>query len=337
MLKDSLFNFFSRYKELSDKEIYTVAVSGGPDSMALAHALIEHANKNNKKCHLLTVDHGLRVEAKKEADMVAGWAAQQGAVHHSLTWEGNKPDTSIMEAARNARYHIMADKCAELGVRELFIAHHQDDQAETFLIRLSKGSGLDGLAAMSALHPYNDVLTLIRPLLNISKADLVSHCDDNNIPYVTDPSNENDDYLRPRLRASMDVLEQEGLSPKRLATTASRLSRARRALEQITDDVLRSCVKDQSVNGIVLDFDVLKKQPEEIALRVIQKALEDMRLDADYRTRMEKLEELFTALWFDTDNFKPRTLGGCVFSLKGDKQGQNLALYIKKETIASES
>lgn len=304
--------------------------------MALAHVLIEYANQQNKKCHILTVDHGLRVEAKKEADMVAEWSAQQGAIHYSLTWEGDKPEASIMEAARNARYHIMADKCADLGLDVLFIAHHQDDQAETFLIRLSKGSGLDGLAAMSTLHDYSNTLTLVRPLLNISKSDLVAYCDDKNIPYVKDPSNENDDYLRPRLRASMEVLGQEGLSTKRLATTAARLARARRALEKITEDIHRACLKDQSSDNIVLDFDLLKKQPEEIGLRVIQKALEDMRAGADYRTRMEKLEELFAALWFNPNDFKPRTLGGCVFSLKGDKQGKNLALYIKKESAVTE-
>ena len=336
MLKQSLLDCFSRYKELSEKEIYAVAVSGGPDSMALAHALIDHTKAQGKECHILTVDHGLRAEAKNEADMVAEWSAKHGVTHHNLIWEGDKPDTSIMEEARNARYQIMADKCAELGVYELFVAHHQDDQAETFLIRLSKGSGLDGLASMSALHHYNENLTIVRPLLNISKADLVSYCDKNKIPYVKDPSNQNDNYLRPRLRASMEILEQEGLSSKRLAATAARLARARRALEQITDEAHRSCVKNQSVEMVVLDFSVLKKQPEEIALRVIQKSLEDMRPDADYRTRMEKVEGLFNALWFETDNFKPRTLGGCVFSLKGDKQGQNLALYIKKESVVTE-
>lgn len=333
-LTDHLLNFFKAHPTLEREKRYAVAVSGGPDSMALAHALIQIANKHHKEIFLITVDHGLREQAKDEAKMVSQWAAEQKAnnVHHeTLLWGDKKPLSGIMEMARKVRYEMMAKYCAEKAALTLFVAHHQDDQAETFLIRLSKGSGLDGLASMASVRNYNEDLKIIRPFLKASKKELVEYCNKNKIPYIVDPSNENKDYLRPRLRESMNILEAEGLSSKRLATTAERMARARAALETITEHVFHDCFIEKTSQVISFDFDCLKEQPEEIGLRVINRALEEMRSGAEYSVRMEKLEELFKSLWFDTDNFKPRTLGGAIFSVKRDKDSDNTALYIEKE------
>ncbi len=324
-------NFFKK-NELQDSDKIAVGVSGGADSMALAHMLGMWAKENNKKLYVLTVDHGLRVEAKDEVKEVARWVAKLKAekidiTHHVLTWEGKKPDTAIMERARAARYELMAEHCRMHDIPFLFLAHHQDDQAETFLIRLSKGSGLDGLSSMGEARCYDEALILLRPLLAYSKEDLLHYCKTHDIPYVNDPSNKNKEYMRPRLRASMIILGEEGLTSKRLARTAKRLARARKALEQISLNLYDQCLKEQEETKIIFDFVELKKNPEEIALRVVQKALESMRPNADYGVRMERLEELFAALWQRPESFKPRTLGGCVFALK-DK---NTALWIEKE------
>lgn len=315
MLDIKLASFFSKHKFLEQQTKFAVAVSGGPDSMALACLIIQ--NIPDKEIHLLTVDHGLRAEAKEEAKMVADWSAgYKNAVHAILEWEGDKPDAAIMEEARAARYKLMVDYCRDHKIETLFVAHHQDDQAETFLIRLAKGSGLDGLASMQALRFYDDSLQLARPLLDVSKEDLISYCDKNNIPYVLDPSNENENYLRPRLRKSMAVLEEEGLSSKRLSLTAKRLARARVALENISDKAHQSCLRNKEDHCAILSYEDLRAYPEEIGLRVVQKTLEEMRPESDYNVRMEKLEELFESLWSAPENFKPRTLGGCIFSLK---------------------
>jgi len=330
----SLTDFFSIHQDIDQQASYAVALSGGPDSMALAHLLIEWAQAHQKKLYLLTVDHGLRPEAKAEAQMIAHWAAslEKNFIHHEiLTWAGEKPPTGIMEAARSARYHLMATYCHDHKINTLFIAHHQDDQAETFLIRLSKGSGLDGLAAMGTTRQYNDELILARPLLNVSKQEIIDYCTVQNLPTINDPSNQNSDYLRPRLRASMQVLEQEGLSAKRLAMTAKRMARARRALEEITQRTYAECLIDNDTQKTILDFDRLHQEPEEIGLRVLQMVLESARIDADYQVRMEKLEELFAAIWHQSSDFKPRTLGGYVFSLKSDKTSKNTSLWIEKE------
>ena len=327
MTGDLLDIFFTKHRCLDEAQNIAVAVSGGPDSMALAHMLAMSASGHHKTLHGLTVDHGLRANAREEATMVAEWMQDIKARHQILVWEGDKPKTALMEAARTARYQLMADYCHNHKINTLFVAHHQNDQAETFLIRLAKGSGLDGLASINPLRKYDENLTIARPLLDVSKQELVDYCDTNKIPYVQDPSNENQNYMRPRLRGSMDVLAKEGLSVKRLATTVKRLARARGALEALSEKAYAEAIKEQTAQHIIFDFENLKNNPEEIGLRVFQIALEKMRPDADYNVRMERLEELFEDLWNQSENFKPRTLGGCIFALK-DK---NKALWIERE------
>lgn len=344
-LNTDIYHAFNTY--ISNQNLWdlshpiAVAVSGGPDSMALLAAAHQWGSENNVEVHVLSVDHRLRDAAKDEVAQVGAWVQAQNSksLHHViLTWEGDKPEAAIMEAARAVRYDLMAQYCAEQNIHKLFVAHHQDDQAETFLIRLSKGSGLDGLSGMNDVRRYNDVIDIVRPFLDIPKADLVACCEEHKIPYASDLSNENPEFMRPRLRQSMAVLAKEGLTNKRLALTAKRLGRVRQALEDITNSAYQGCVLEQKEGNMMLNYTNLKSCPEEIALRVIQKSLESMRQGMDYNVRMEKLEDLFHALWHHPKAFKPRTLGGCKFSLKkktlkNDKTPSLLALYIEKEDV----
>jgi len=314
MLADHLAQFFKNNTTISNQTDYAVGVSGGPDSMALTHALLE--NYPDKKFHILTVDHGLRAEAQEEAQKVLDFCKPyKNATHCSLTWEGKKPKNAVLEKARNARYSLMYKYCDDHGIKTVFIGHHQDDQAETFLIRLSKGSGLDGLASMIPLSKRNEIY-MARPFLSVSKEEIISYCKGNKIGYINDPTNENKDYLRPRLRESMFVLEKEGLTAKRLSVTASRLNRARDALVFYAEDIFSKAVTVQDTEKVTLDFSVLQKAPSEISLRIIQNLIEAKRMDYDYNVRMEKLEDLHHSLFSEPENFKPRTLGGCIISLK---------------------
>ena len=329
-LEKSLTLFFEKHPNIEQENTYAVAVSGGPDSMALAYALHQWAERTNKELHILTVDHGLRTEAAAEAGQVGKWitALNSDKIQHKiLKWEGDKPDNAIMEQARAARYDLMAQYCQAHQIQTLFVGHHQDDQAETFLIRLVKGSGLDGLAAMNDLRVYNDDVKIARPFLDLPKQDLVKFCEENDVKFITDPSNENEKYLRPRFRQSMDILTEEGLSVSRLVTLTRRLSRARNALEQISDVKYNEAFKEKSADHIVLNFEIMQNQPEEIAFRLLQKAVKELRGAEDYGVRMDRLENLFASLWTSSEGFKPRTLGGLIFALKDKKT----ALYIKKE------
>ena len=318
---DILPAFFKKHALLNSQTKIAIAVSGGPDSMALAHALIQAFKDQNKEIYVLSVDHGLRAQSKDEVQMVARWAEgiKQGRVrHHVLNWEGEKPQSAVLETARAVRYDLMRKYCMEHDIPALFLGHHQDDQAETFLIRLSKGSGLDGLAGML---PVCDIpmdggaengvpCRLYRPFLEVSKKTLVAYCKDYEIPFTEDPTNKDEAYLRPRLRAVIDVLGQEGLSAKRLSVTTKRIARARQALEQMTRIVYQDCVMKDTATHITFDYLKLREWPEEIGLRVLQTALENFKDDVDYPVRMERLENLFESLWYNSDGFKPRTLGG---------------------------
>ncbi len=299
------------------------AVSGGPDSMALLWLLARRAAARSEIIHAYTVDHGLRPESADEASQVGAWVKDwAGVIHHILRWEGAKPDSRILEAARAARYTLIADAMAREGLSHLCVAHHRDDQAETFLIRLAKGSGLDGLAGMRPVQARGPV-TLLRPLLDISKDDLIALCGAQDIPYVTDPTNGNGRYLRPRLRAARDILEEEGLSAKRLSVTARRMARAREALEHMATGLFAHSVIEQGQKGFLLNLNQLKASPEELVLRAILHAMDDLCPAASYGPRMESAESLVDRILHD-DAFKGATLGGCVFAL--DRKNETLSI-----------
>ena len=296
-----------------------VAVSGGPDSMALCRLLSDWASGGGLEVHALTVDHNLRAESAAEALQVSGWLDGLPHVcHEVLKWEC-PPNTAVQEEARRARYGLMSEYCKAHDIRYLFLAHHGDDQAETVLFRLAKGSGLDGLSGMQSMQVYDDNLTLVRPLLEKTKDDLIGFCELESVSYIDDPSNESDRFARVRLRKSREILEGEGLSSKRLNVTAKRLLRARKALESMTEDVFRCGVVSSNDGRIIFNSNVLLEQPEEIVLRCVLKAFEEFRPEYDYAPRMEKVEALVADL-IGSNVFRKRTLGGVIFE-RDDKTG----------------
>jgi tRNA(Ile)-lysidine synthase len=294
-----------------------VALSGGPDSMALCWLLSQWAEKENVQVHALTVDHGLRAESAAEAAQVGAWVKDWPRVTHAVLKIDLPGDTRIMENARAARYEILSAYCREHSISRIFTAHHQDDQAETFLFRLAKGSGLDGLAAMRRETRYSETLTILRPLLDKPKENLVAFCRAQKIPYVEDPSNSNDDYARPRLRKSSEILAAEGLTAKRLAVTASRLARARDALEHYADESYRAVLLEKTPDKIMLDHAPLSRAPAETRLRVLLQAHREIAPADDYGPRREKMEALAESI-FASGPFRRQTLGGCVFSRDGN-------------------
>jgi len=188
-----------------DVPAIAVGVSGGADSMAFLSLLQEWCAAHGKILHALSVNHGLREAAKDECAMVEHYCQQYDHVQHqTLQWD-DPSNVRVQEEARRARYDLMGGYCQEKGISHLFLAHHADDQAETVLFRLAKGSGLDGLAGIRNQQGMNGV-TLCRPLLDVAKEDLIEFCEVQDIPYIDDPSNDADSFARVRLRQSMDVL-----------------------------------------------------------------------------------------------------------------------------------
>lgn len=310
-------------------KVLAVAVSGGPDSMALAHLLCQWSEKTGgPDIHILSVDHGLRKASAQEVRQVQGIVSGWPKARHSiLIWDGEKPDARIQEEARSARYGLFEEYCLKHSIHQLYLAHHGDDQIETFLFRLSKGSGLDGLCAMRPVQNRGS-LTLCRPLLEFAKNDLVQYCRSEAIPFVEDPSNQKDEFARARLRKIVAALEEEGLSFKRLSTTTQRLERARICLENMAHDVYKNAILNKETDCIVFNYNLLVNHDFEPVFRAMKTALDELVQNQSYGPRTEKLEALVDDL-MNQRPFRKRSLGGVIFQISDDRQ----QLFLQRENI----
>lgn len=301
-----MLNFLQKHK--IDDDVFAAGVSGGADSLALVLLMNECLKPLGKKVTALTVNHGLRPEADEEAAYVRQVMVREGIEHHILVWEGEKPVTGIEEAARTARYKLLGDWCRDNGVRCLCVAHHALDQAETFLMRLQRGSGLTGLCGMQEVSNLNG-LTILRPLLSTNPEDLKNYLRQKNIKWVTDSSNSCEDFLRVQVRRFLPEMEKAvGISPQRLIDTMSVLNRSRDYIQMQVDKFIRSHVRFWDGAGVSLSLQMLSEQHEEIVYRVLA-ALIKQTGQRDYTARAEDIERLATAL--RQDDFHGATLGHC--------------------------
>ena len=255
----------------------------------------------------LTVDHGLRPSSRAEASRVGGWLERRGITHHILRWGGEKPPRGVQAAARAARYDLMRGWCARRGALHLLLAHHLEDQAETFVMRLGRGSGVEGLAAMAPLSSDRGIL-LARPFLGIAKARLMATLHRAKQPWIEDPSNRDPAFARVRVRDARDALEAVGLSSPRLARTARHMARARAALEADATDLLARSVKVHPAGFCVVDPIPFAAAADEISLRALSRVLTCV-AGADYPPRFERLARLGHAIAAGLDT--ARTLKGC--------------------------
>ncbi len=231
-----------------------VGVSGGADSMALAIMLDRWVKAVGGRLTALTVDHGLRAEAAKEARQVGRWMAARGISHQVMRWKRDGDAAGVsQEAAREARYALLQGWCRDHGVLHLCVAHHADDQAETVLLRFAKGSGPRGLAGMAASRPLEHV-RLLRPLLGVRKAALSAFCRTQKQPFIEDPSNRALHFARPRLRAVSDALAKEGLTVETLLATAAKMAAARHGLETSMASLFAAAVSVSPQGYAVLDL-----------------------------------------------------------------------------------
>jgi len=231
--------FLDFIREFSDARL-AVAVSGGVDSVCLLHWLTA-VGANITALH---VNHHLRPSADAEAAYVADLCKKLNVPCHIFDWTDDKPASGLEAAARDARYKFMTDFCIANNIDALAVAHQADDQIETFLMNLGRGSGLDGLSAMRAVS-YRDGVKIIRPLLNVFRSELIQYCDDNNIKYCSDEMNDDENYTRVKIRKNRHLLgEKLGISDTRILLAIENLSRARSALESDIDTRVRNVVYD---------------------------------------------------------------------------------------------
>lgn len=303
------------FADLSSEPALVLAVSGGPDSMALlALAARWRASlKQGPALIAVTVDHGLRPESVKEANAVKRQARELSVTHRTLRWTGPKPKSGLQEAAREARYRLLSGEATRSGARMVLTAHTRDDQAETILLRLARGSGLTGLAAMARENRMFGT-RVVRPLLDLSKARLVATLSKMGVGYADDPSNRDPRFTRVRLRGLMPVLAGEGLSAERLALLARRVRRAEAALDQAVTAAAESVSQSPWGEGhrIVFDGASFARLPDEIALRLLGRAIAHSGDEGP--VELGKLEALHAALAGTVSRSIRRTLAGALVS-----------------------
>lgn len=310
---DRLFAAFAAHPRI------LVAVSGGPDSTALLvlAARWRAGRPQGPELFAATVDHGLRHASADEATAVAGLAATLGVPHQTLAWTGAKPARGLQEAAREARYALLCEAARAVGASAIALAHTCDDQAETVLFRMARGSGLSGLAGMRA-ESTRAGLVLLRPLLGLPKLRLMATLEAAGLPYVRDPTNLDIRFARPRLRALAPGLAEEGLDARRLARLAARLGRADAALEAATDGAAARLAIPGGRDGQIFDADGFAALPAEIALRLLGRAIGAAGTEGPVElAKLEALlERLACAIAGPAAPFR-RTLAGAMVSIRG--------------------
>jgi tRNA(Ile)-lysidine synthase len=288
--------------------------------------------KRGPKLLAVTIDHGLRAEAKTEAAAVKRLARSLGIPHQTLRWTGPKPKTGIQEAARRARYRLLGGASRQDGGAPVLTAHTRDDQAETVLFRMMRGSGVAGLTGMRAagLLPgfEHEKIELFRPLLDIPKARLIATLKAARIAYAEDPSNCDPRFARPRLRELMPKLAAEGLTAARLARLAWRAGRVETALYQASQDALNRMAPGPwpERGPVVIDAGEFASLPEELQLRLLERVID--RIGDEGPVELGKLEALCEMLVgaIEGSLLDPRhprrfrrTLAGAVVTLHGGK------------------
>lgn len=271
-----------------------VALSGGPDSMALCLLADAWARRRGGRVVALTVDHGLRSDSGAEAAVVGGWMGAIGIAHQVLAWEGTKPRSGVQAKARAARYEMLTGWCRRAGILHLVLAHEMEDQAETVLMRLTRGSGRHGLAGMSAVSETSGV-RILRPLLGVERARLTATLQARRQPWVEDPSNHNPAFARIRVRQWLPALAQAGCGAAHLKGLAETFAAGRaESEEQIAALLARACSLSPAGHAM-LDRAVLAAAPASTTRDALSRVLRTVGGGA-YPVARDKVDALWSWL-----------------------------------------
>ena len=305
-----------------------LAVSGGPDSTALLVLAARWVKRMRRapKLVAITIDHGLREEAADEAAAVKRLARRLGVSHRTLRWRGKKPKSGLPEAAREARYRLLAQAAAAAGYDHILTAHTLDDQAETVLFRLARGSGLVGLAGMAhaSLLPTSPstrgegTIFLVRPLLRIPKVRLIATLKAARIPYSDDPTNRDPRFTRARLRTLLPALAREGLDARGLARLAARMRRAESTIEFAVAAAQAALAPAPWPEQGPIAFATARfaNLPAEVALRLLGRAVAHAGNEGP--VELAKLEALYDTMRQAHSRLR-RTLAGALITLTGER------------------
>ena len=314
------------FSGLEEMRALLLAVSGGSDSTALLLLAARWAKglkkriKRAPKLLAVTVDHGLRSESAREAAAVGRFARRLGVRHTVLRWRGAKPKTGLQEAARHARYRLLAQAATRAGCEHVLTAHTLDDQAETVLFRLARGSGLTGLAGMAYALPIpvgeEQAVFLVRPLLGVSKARLAATLRAAGVRHSEDPSNRDPRFARTRLRTLLAQLAEEGLDARGFARLATRMRRAETTIEFAVAAAREALAPQPWHSSIIFDAARFTDLPAEVALRLLGRAVAHVGNEGP--VELGKLELLYEALRKARAPLR-RTLAGALVTVGGGR------------------
>tara|TARA_B100000780_G_scaffold160287_1_gene112032 strand:+ start:189 stop:1220 length:1032 start_codon:yes stop_codon:yes gene_type:complete len=303
------FNFKLFLEKFIKKKNILVAVSGGPDSLALTALSKIYSNEKNNKVFFVLIDHGIRSNSSKEAKAVKSLLKKK-KISLTILKNTNKINNNVQSRAREVRYKLLTNFCNKAKIKFILTGHHSDDQIETFLIRLSRGSGIQGLSSMKKISNLKNRIKLIRPLLGEKKKDLIVIAKKYFGKIFKDPSNTNKKFLRTKIRGLIRQFEKSGIKHERIISSINNLGRTRDTLNTYISRVERNCVTIQKKEATI-NLKNLLLENEEIQLKVFSSCIKNFSKNY-YPPRAKKVLNLLNRIKSDK-NLKT-TLGGCLIT-----------------------
>lgn len=309
---NNLIECFEKFQFLKNTKI-AIGVSGGIDSLALLLLFNDWAKQNNSILYTITVDHKLRETSTQEAITINNLCKNYNINHIILTWEGEKPLANIEAIAREKRYELIAKFCKENEIKYLLTGHHLEDQAETFFIRLFRGSGIDGLSCMQNEIIINN-LHIVRPFLNIHKYELKNYLEKNNIQWIEDESNNDEKFVRNKIRNFLNSFENKEEITERIAFAVNEINKCKNFIQAKLEEVENKILDFSSFGICLINTSELLKLEDDLSLRLLAKT--SMKISGNiYKPRLEKLKRLYEEIhnyYYNFENLKA-TFYGCIF------------------------
>ena len=305
-------NFEKKINHLKKKS-FLVAVSGGPDSLALAAFTKAYSYKKKIKFYYVLVDHRIRKGSTKEATQTKS-LLKKNLIDLNILVNKKEINKNVQSKARNIRYELLANYCKKNNIKVILTAHNLEDQVETFFIRLSRGSGLTGLSSMKPLSKLKNSIKLYRPLLDVKKKILIKISKTIFGKYIIDPSNKDKKYLRTKIRNLQKPLKQSGIDYDQVIKSINNLASSKATLDEYFDKIFLDTVKKLK-NKIIIDFNKFNSFNGEIKIMLINESIRCLKKNY-YNPRSKKVINLIKEI--KNNKYSKSTLGGCIISKKSN-------------------
>ena len=315
-------NFRTQLDTFVKKKTFLVAVSGGPDSLALSALSHTYLTEKKTKVFFVLVDHGIRANSSKEAQNVKNLLKKK-KINLIILRNKKKINNNVQSNAREVRYKLLLNFCKKYKIKFIMTGHHRDDQIETFLIRLSRGSGIQGLSSMRKISSLSKTTKLFRPLLDEKKEDLISLAKHYFGKIFKDPSNTNQKYLRTKIRNLIKQFKKSGIKPDRIINSINNLASTRDTLNFYIQRIEKNCIIKKN-NTISINLKIFLLENSEIQLKIFSNCIKKVSKNY-YPPRAKKVLNLLSRV--RSNESLKATLGGCII-IRGKKN-----LIISKEEL----